>query len=713
MLNNIFYEITLIILFSAVIGAIGSKLKQPLIVSFIAVGILMGPSGLGLIMVHEHIDLLAEMGIALLLFIVGLKLDLHTIKTMGPVASATGLGQILFTSVFGFLIAHSLGLPTVHAVYVAVALTFSSTIIIVKLLSDKREIDSLHGRIAVGFLIVQDIIVVLVMIGLSAFGEGAGTGSSVSREIIFVFVKGALFLGGILLLMRYVLPAIFKVLAKTQELLILSAIAWAVFLAALGDALGFSKEVGAFLAGVAVASTPYRESIGTRLVTLRDFLLLFFFINLGARLNLGVLSNQAGNALIFSSFVLVGNPIIVMIIMGVMGYRKRTGFLAGLTVAQISEFSLILAALGMNLGHIDMDTMGLITLVGLITIATSTYMIIYSTQLYKGLSPVLAIFEKKTPHKEQEQCSVKQESSADVILFGLGNYGSNIACNLLHRNKKVIGIDFDPEVLEQWRKSNVPVIYGDVEDPDILENLPINKSRWVVSTFPDRFSNITLLKALKQNNYQGKVVLTARRQEDVEVFRSAGADIVLKPFVDVAEQAADILTSAMHSLSGKMEWNMALKEVHLKPGSVFSGKTIGEIPLRAKTGASILAVSRAGKNHFDPGPKFQLYPGDRVILLGDDVTLKKAKEFLAQREFGGDEDVDADEFKIESIDVKPGSPWVNKTIASLNFRNDYGVTIIGIQRGEKKIAAPAPDETIKVDDRLFIAGNKSDVDSLT
>jgi predicted Kef-type K+ transport protein len=132
-----------------------------------------------------------------------------------------------------------------------------------------------------------------------------------------------------------------------------------------------------------------------------------------------VLSNQAGNALIFSSFVLVGNPIIVMIIMGAMGYRKRTGFLAGLTVAQISEFSLILAALGMNLGHIDMDTMGLITLVGLITIATSTYMIIYSTHLYKVLSPVITIFEKKTPYKEQEQCSVKQESSADVILFGL------------------------------------------------------------------------------------------------------------------------------------------------------------------------------------------------------------------------------------------------------------------------------------------------------
>lgn len=713
MIDNIFYEITVIILFSAVIGAIGSKLKQPLIVSFIAVGILVGPSGFGLIRAHEPIDLLAEMGIALLLFIVGLKLDLHTIKTMGPVATATGLGQVLFTSVFGFLIAHSLGLSTIHAVYVAVALTFSSTIIIVKLLSDKKEIDSLHGRIAVGFLIVQDIVVVLVMIGLSVFGEGPGMKESAAMEIIFVMVKGALFLGGILLVMRYVLPPVFKVLAKTQELLILSAIAWAVFLAALGDALGFSKEVGAFLAGVAVASTPYRESIGTRLVTLRDFLLLFFFINLGARLNLPVLGSQIGNALIFSSFVLVGNPIIVMTIMGVMGYRKRTGFLAGLTVAQISEFSLILGALGLNLGHIDMDTMGLITLVGLITITISTYMIIYSTQLYKVLSPVLAVFEKKTPHKEQSQCSVKTESPAEVLLFGLGNYGSSIACNLLQRKKKVIGVDFDPEVLEQWRKRNIPVMYGDVEDPDILDYLSIHKIRWVVSTIPDRFSNLTLLKALSRNNYQGKVVLTARRQEDLEVFRSAGADIVLKPFADVAEQAADILTTAMHSLSDKMMWDMALKEVLLKPGSVFSGKTIGEIPLRAKTGVSILAVSRAGKNYFDPGPKFHVYPGDRIILLGDDNNLKKAKEFLAQREFGGDEDVAEDEFKIESINVKPGSPWVDKTIASLNFKSDYGVTIIGIQRGGKKIVTPGPNETIKVADKLFIAGNKSDVDTLT
>jgi len=169
--ENAFYEITAILLLAAFIGTVGVRLGQPLIVSFIAVGILVGPSGLHLVSSHNHIELLAEIGISLLLFIVGLKLELHLIRMVGQVALAPGLGQVAFTSLFGFLIARGLGMATVESLYLGVALTFSSTIIIVKLLSDKKEIDSLHGRIAVGFLIVQDILVVLAMIGLSTIGS--------------------------------------------------------------------------------------------------------------------------------------------------------------------------------------------------------------------------------------------------------------------------------------------------------------------------------------------------------------------------------------------------------------------------------------------------------------------------------------------------------------------------------------------------------------
>ena len=434
--ENVFYEIAALLALAAVVGAIGNALRQPLIVAFIAAGILVGPSGFEWVAASDQVDLFAKMGIALLLFVVGLKLDLHIIRTLGPVALATGLGQVLFTSVVGYIIAILLGMTPVTALYVAVALTFSSTIIIVKLLSDKKEIDALHGRIALGFLIVQDIVVVLVMIGLTAFGVGAEAESGqFGLQMLEVLAKGVAMLVIVALLMRYILPALTHHLARSSELLVLFAIAWAVLLASIGDALGFSKEVGAFLAGVSLASTPYRESIGARLVGLRDFLLLFFFIDLGAGLELSTLGDQLGAAIVLSLFVLIGNPLIVMIIMGAMGYRKRTGFLAGLTVAQISEFSLILVALGMALGHVDSSTVGLVTLVGLITISGSTYMILYSQVLYETLARWMGIFERRHPYREGAY-DVAVEGNEDVIVLGLGRYGRQVSQVLQQRGHR-------------------------------------------------------------------------------------------------------------------------------------------------------------------------------------------------------------------------------------------------------------------------------------
>ncbi|MEE4238962.1 MAG: cation:proton antiporter, partial [Anderseniella sp.] len=412
---DVFTEMAVLLLFAAAVGAVGVRLRQPLIVAFIAVGILVGPSVLGWVSANDQIDLLAKFGITLLLFVVGLKLDLHIIRTMGPVALATGLGQVLFTSVIGYLIALAFGMRPISALYVAVALTFSSTIIIVKLLSDKREVDTLHGRIALGFLIVQDLVVVLAMIGLNAAGTSGG--ESLTYAALAVLLKGGVFIILIGLATRYLLPRLLHQLARSPELLVLFGIAWAVALATAGAALGFSKEVGAFVAGVSLASTPYRDALGARLVSLRDFLLLFFFIDLGARLDLGLLGAQLVEALVFSLFVLIGNPLIVMVIMGALGYRARTGFLAGLTVAQISEFSLILAALGVTLGHIDRETMGLITLVGLVTISVSTYLIIYSHQLYERLAPWLKLFERRNPHRESYQDAMIDSGITDIVLF--------------------------------------------------------------------------------------------------------------------------------------------------------------------------------------------------------------------------------------------------------------------------------------------------------
>jgi len=541
--NDVFTEIAVLLLMAAVIGAIAVRLRQPLIVAFIVVGILVGPSVLGWVSADDQVDLLAKLGIALLLFVVGLKLDLHIIRTMGLVVLATGMGQVIFTSVVGYFIALALGMTPMAAFYVAVALTFSSTIIIVKLLSDKREVDALHGRIAIGFLIIQDIVVVLVMIGLTALSE-ADDVASLGREAGEVLLKGGLFIIAIGLLMRFVLTPLLHQLARSPELLVLFAIAWAVALGALGAYLGFSKEVGAFLAGVSLASTPYREVIGSRLVSLRDFLLLFFFIDLGAGLELTTLGAQLVPAIILSLFVLIGNPLIVMSILGFMGYRKRTGFLAGLTVAQISEFSLILGALGLSLGHIDADTMSLITLVGLITITASTYMILYSHPLYEKMSPWLGVFERKQAYREEVGNLATGENSVDIILFGLGRFGSSIASELRQRGHRVLGVDFDPYLVRQQEGNGYAVRYGDAEDPEFLASLPLTQASWVLCSVREMPVNLTLLHGLRDYNYKGCVAVTAHTIADAKQLQQAGANQVLMPYADAAAEAIDKLFAA-------------------------------------------------------------------------------------------------------------------------------------------------------------------------
>ncbi|MBA3899001.1 MAG: cation:proton antiporter [Bacteroidetes bacterium] len=540
---NPFFEFAIILIVSTAIGAIGRMLKQPLIVSFIAAGILIGPSALNLITSHDQLHLLAEVGISILLFVVGLKLDIKLIRSRGVVSLLTGLGQVLFTSVFGYLIGQLLGYGNLESLYIAIALTFSSTIIIVKLLTDKKEIDSLHGQIAVGFLIVQDIVVVIIMIFLSALAAGTEADGP-GLAILFVFLKGIGIILLVGLLMKKVLPWLLHQMANSAELLVLFSIAWAVFLSATGDFLGFSKEVGAFLAGISLASTHYRETISGRLTSLRDFLLLFFFINLGSQLDLGLLGAQFIPSVIFSLFVLIGNPLVVLIIMGLMGYRKRTSFLAGLTVAQISEFSLILATMGFTLGHIEAETMGLITLVGLITIALSTYMIIYSSQLYNFLSPFLSIFESKLAYKKTDD-KIYQGKPVDAIIFGLGRYGNNIALSLTRNNLTVLGIDFDPKLVKRWTTKGSSAHYGDIDDPELFATLPLEEAKVIISTLSDSSQNLFLLKHLREAGYTDKIALTVHNNRDGEKLKRAGADIILYPFVDAANELAKKLKAEL------------------------------------------------------------------------------------------------------------------------------------------------------------------------
>lgn len=547
-----FYEIALLIGLATMLGLLGTLMRQPMVVAFITAGILAGPDVLNIVQSAEAVSALSEISIAVLLFLVGLKLDTTMVRSLGRVSVSTGLGQVAFTSLIGFVLCVGMGFDWLTSLYLSVALTFSSTIIIVKLLTDKQEIDSLHGKIALGFLIVQDLFVIFAMVVVSLLGLGVGgEGSEKDLTTLVLGAVGLVLFAGIFI--RYVAEPLTGLLNRSTELMVIFAVAWAAILAAIADWVGLGKELGGLLAGVTLASTPVRDLIGARLASLRDFLLLFFFVSLGAGMDLSGLGTQIGPAFVLSLFVLIGNPLIVLAIMGYMGYRKRTGFLAGLTVAQISEFSLIFMAMGIGQGHVAPEAMGLITLIGLVTIMVSVYMIIWSHHLYEWCAPFLGMFERRHPFRELTNDTPGAEGRQhDVIVLGLGRYGSQIAQGLAAHGLRPLGIDFNPETVRSARERGFDVVFGDASDPEFLAHLPLAGVRMVISAtqrtagpLTEADCHATVIRALRHLGFEGPIAVTVDEDEAASLYRAMGATIVLCPSDDAAASATARLVAEL------------------------------------------------------------------------------------------------------------------------------------------------------------------------
>lgn len=521
--SNIFVEISALLALSAGISIIIRILKQPMIIGYILTGLIVGPSILGIVNSPETIQVLGNFGVALLLFIVGLGLNPRVIKEVGRVSLLTGLGQVIFTSIIGFLILGGLGYGKVEAIYVAVALTFSSTIIILKLLNDKREQNKLHGKISIGFLLVQDIIATLALVVASASSDG----SLSYNDAALLAVKGIVASASVFLISFIIIKPFTNFLSKSQELLFLFAIAWGFGVATIFYKIGFSLEVGALLAGVALSTMTYAQEISTRLRPLRDFFIIVFFIALGSQLDLSSAGDIVNNALLLSAFVLIGNPIIVMVIMGIMGYTKKTSFKSGLAVAQISEFSLIFILLGQRNGQVSDTTVALVTIVGVITIAISSYMITYSDGIYRFLENYLKLFERKKVKKENER-----HHHYDAVLFGYRHGGSEFVHVFEKLNSKFIVVDYDPEAIERMEKQNIPFLYGDATDPEMLDEINLEHVKIVVSVINDYRSNVTLLENLEKVNPDAVMICHAENiREAVELYGLGASYVVMPHFV--------------------------------------------------------------------------------------------------------------------------------------------------------------------------------------
>lgn len=521
-MHGVFAELSLVIAITAGISLVMRLLRQPLILGYILAGLLVGPSVFGLIHSVETFHAFSEIGIALLLFIIGLGMNVSELRQLGRVVIITTLASLVSMTTVGYAVSSLLGFSKTEALVIGLALFFSSTIIIVKLLSDKKEQNRLYGQIAIGIILAEDIIATFALLFIAATDKGGGLGSG---EVALLLAKGILLVAVLILCSTKLLPKISRYIAKSQELLFLFAIAWGFGVATLFEMAGFSIEVGALFGGVALATSPYSQEIGARLKPLRDFFVVLFFITLGESMNVTNLSAGILPAVILSAIVIIGKPLVITATMGVLGYAKRVSFKAGINLSQISEFSIIFVVLAASSGLVDSNVSAVITLVAIITFASSTYLIQYDDQLFQIFDKVkLRMFEKEVSYKEK-----RSNSGYPLLLFGYHHGGHEFIKTFKQIGKRYLVIDYDPNVIDSLEHQRIPYIYGDATDVELLDEIGINKARLVISTFSDFEVSTQLVKNITRINEETVIICHANNHEEAMTLYESGAAYVMIP----------------------------------------------------------------------------------------------------------------------------------------------------------------------------------------
>ncbi|HTE21410.1 MAG TPA: cation:proton antiporter [Candidatus Limnocylindria bacterium] len=519
-MHTVFNELSLIIVVGVLVSLFMRAVRQPLTIGYILTGVMVGPAALDLISSQETLEVFSNFGIALLLLIVGLGLNPRVIREVGKIAGYIALVKVLLVTGIGFLLSQVLGFTTTESLYIGIALSFSSTIIILKLLTDKKEQTRLYGKVAIGYLLIEDILATLILVGVSTSSQGELTMS----VFIQLMAKITGLLLGLILVRLFVLPRLNTIIARSQEFLFLFAIGWGLGIAALYSWVGFSLEIGALIAGVTLASLPYATEISSRLKPLRDFFIVLFFVQLGSHLELSQIIDALPHATVFSAVVLVANPLIVMSVMGLGGYTKKTSFKAGLTGAQISEFSLILLLLAVNHGQISQEITTLITVVAFITIAVSTYTITYADQLYNLFEKYIRMFERKVVSEQKET-----RHHYDLVLLGYQKGGHEFVRVFHQLKKSYVVVDYDPHIIDTLEDKHINFVYGDVTDMELLEELNLSHAHLIVSTVTDFQTNVFLSRWLEKENPHAVYICTADTVDEAAELYTLGAAYVMLP----------------------------------------------------------------------------------------------------------------------------------------------------------------------------------------
>ncbi len=527
-MDNSIVQLAIILTTASVLGLITLRLKLPLVVSYILVGVFLSILSVFDTTQSLVLHILPEIGIAFVLFLIGMELDLREIKTLGVPIIVSALGQIIISSVLGFFIAGFLGFNNTESIYLGLGLAFSSTVVVVKMLLEKRDLTSLHGKLSIGILLIEDLVAIAVLMMISVSSSALNLGLQESLPLLTLILKAIGLFILTFILSRFVLEKLFDMVAKSTELLFFTTIAWCFAFTALAILAGFSVEIGAFLAGVALASSPYHFQIQGKIKPLRDFFLTLFFVYLGSQVRADYILTTLPAIVIFTFCAIVLKPLIYMLLLGRYGFRKHTLFQTSLNLSQISEFSLIVLVVGVNAGLLTQAPLSIMATVAVLSIISSSILISQSNKIYKVFAPLMRFFENKKKIHFLET-NIVDELSNHVIIIGAHRTGGPVVRYLQRTKIPFVVMDFNPHLVRELRDKGMNVIYGDIGDPEVLDSLKIEKAKIIISTASSMNDNEVLLEECKNRKTTATIIVRSEDKAHGIALKALGADYILSP----------------------------------------------------------------------------------------------------------------------------------------------------------------------------------------
>lgn len=538
--SNLIFDLSVIIIIATVCAYLARTLKQPLIPAYIVAGLVLGPIGLGIVKDLGLIKALSEIGIAFLLFIVGLEIDFKKLKSVSLVGLVGGTLQVILTFLFGYIVSLYLGLTDMTAIYAGLVVAFSSTMVVVKLLSEKGEVGTLHGRIILGILLMQDILVFFALAMMNSFEQVnyVFIGFSILKLFALFFVA--------FIVSRFLLPGLFRFAARSNELLFLMSITMCFLFAILAYFLGFSIAIGAFIIGVGLANLPYSFDIIGKVVSLKDFFSTIFFVSLGMQL-VFISMDMIKLLGVFLLIVVIFKPLLLLILASVFGYEKRTSFLTGVSLSQVSEFSLILVGMGFyTLGHVSQEFFSLVVFMTIITITITSYLFKHEAAIYRILAKPLEVFRHLALY-HRKMSYTSREGKEKVVLFGCHRMGSIFLKTFSKAGKNALVVDHDPDVIDHLIKERVSCMYGDMDNIEVLKRINWKHVELVVSAVQKFKSSIYLTEYVKSVSPKTSIFVTAKTVGEALDLYELGADYVIIPHISAGELIASLLKKVIRS----------------------------------------------------------------------------------------------------------------------------------------------------------------------